>query len=160
VAGEFIEALRVMQQYGEEDRRRPLEMKIAIFRPGSLGGTPCVGVETVAGGFDWDAGKLMIYPSEPLTALSPEEVADIRKSVAGGQSWHAYQQHKEQQDKIKAAEQARDKAQELLARFVAHFDEHQRLSDEPNENAAVQNDLQWFALVEDARTALNLLVKK
>lgn len=103
-----------MQHYVTEDERRPMKLAIAVTSQGAIGGTPCVEVETVAAGFDWDAGKLMIYPAQPLTTLSPEQVEDIRKSVAGGQSWHAYQAYKKHQDQLKAVEAERDQLRTAL----------------------------------------------
>lgn len=91
---EFKSALQVMQHYVTEDERRPMKLAIVVTSQGSIGGTPCVEVQNIQAGFDWDHGKLMIYPAQPLTTLTSEDVADIRKSVAGGQSWHAYQAQK------------------------------------------------------------------
>lgn len=76
-----------------ENERRPMRLVIQTLKPGSIGGTPCVDVEGINAGFDWDHGKLIVRPEKPLTALSPEDVAAIRKSAAEGQSWHAYQTH-------------------------------------------------------------------
>ena len=105
---EFKNALKVMQHYVTEDERRPMKLVVVVNDPGSIGGTPCVEVETVVAGFDWDAGKMMIFPSKSLTALSPAQVDEISKSAAGGQSWHAYQAYNKYQEQLKAAEAQRD----------------------------------------------------
>lgn len=76
-----------------ENSRRPTKLVIQVLQPGSIGGTPCVDVEAISAGFDWDKGKLIIRPDKPLTSLSPDEVEAIKKSAAAGQSWHAYQTH-------------------------------------------------------------------
>lgn len=78
----------------QENARRPMKLVIKTHRPGSIGGTPCVDVENIAAGFDWDHGKLIFTPSKPLTVLTPEDVAAINKSVREGQSWHAFEAHK------------------------------------------------------------------
>lgn len=101
-------ALHVIQQCLSEDERRPMKLAVVVQSQGSIGGTPCVEVGSMQAGFDWDAGKLMIYPSQPLIQLSPEDVAAIRESVSKGQSWHAYQAYKVQQEKLKAAQAQRD----------------------------------------------------
>lgn len=76
---------------------------IVVHSPGRIGSTPSVEVQSIQAGFDWDAGKVMIFPAQPLTTLTPEQVADITDSVRKGQSWHAYQEykkHKEQLEKL------------------------------------------------------------
>lgn len=83
---------------------RPTKLVIVIQRPGSIGGTPCVELEGVHEGFDWDSGKLMFYPAKPLTVLSPEDVAAIHESVRLGQSWHANQAHMKTAAQRRAAE--------------------------------------------------------
>lgn len=72
------------------------ELRIVVHAPGSLGGTPSVGLSGrgIQVGFDWDNGKLLLTPEVPLTRLTPEDVAAIHESVKKGQSWHAYEAHK------------------------------------------------------------------
>lgn len=77
-----------------------LKMAIPVFRPGSIGPTPRVEVTGLSVGFDWDRGVLFAHPEQTLTTLTPEEVADIRASVARGQSWHAYQAYKRQHEQL------------------------------------------------------------
>lgn len=86
------------------NRRDDARIMIQDYRPGSLGGTPCVGIDSIHSGFDWDAGKVIITPEQKVTSLTTEEVEAILTSAREGQSWHAYQIHKKQQDKIKALE--------------------------------------------------------
>lgn len=81
---------------------RPTKLVIVIQRPGSLGGTPCVELESVHEGFDWDNGKLMFYPAQPLTALTPEQLEEIRESVKNGQSWHANEAYRKVREKCDA----------------------------------------------------------
>ena len=83
---------------------KELQLKVKVFSPGKVGGSACVSVTGMYLGFDWDAGKILIHTDKALTALSPEDVAAIYKSINEGQSWHAYQQHKKQADIIKAHE--------------------------------------------------------
>ena len=98
------EALEQLQQAAEQSKGRHLNICIPVFRPGSIGGTPCVMVQGVRLGFDWDHGKVMLITEEQLTTLSPEDVAAIRDSARKGQSWHAYQTYKAMQEKLDAAE--------------------------------------------------------
>ncbi|HEA3393608.1 TPA: hypothetical protein RVT40_004678, partial [Escherichia coli] len=82
---------------------RDMDVTIVVHSPGRIGSTPSVEVQSIQAGFDWDAGKVMIFPAQPLTTLTPEQVADITDSVRKGQSWHAYQEykkHKEQLEKL------------------------------------------------------------
>ncbi|HIB5070520.1 ead/Ea22-like family protein [Escherichia coli] len=83
--------------------RRDMDVTIVVHSPGSIGSTPSVEVQSIHAGFDWDSGKVLIFPAQPLTTLTPEQVADITDSVRKGQSWHAYQEykkHKEQLEKL------------------------------------------------------------
>ncbi|WP_423779689.1 ead/Ea22-like family protein [Escherichia coli] len=80
-----------------------MDVTIVVHSPGSIGSTPSVEVQSIHAGFDWDSGKVLIFPAQPLTTLTPEQVADITDSVRKGQSWHAYQEykkHKEQLEKL------------------------------------------------------------
>lgn len=84
-------------------QRRDPEITIAIHSPGSIGASPSVEVESIQAGFDWDAGQVLIYPAQPLTTLTPEQVADITTSVRKGQSWHAYQEYKKYKAQLENA---------------------------------------------------------
>ena len=84
-------------------QRRDPEITIAIHSPGSIGPSPSVEVESIHAGFDWDAGQVMIYPAQPLTTLTPEQVADITESVRKGQSWHAYEAYKKHKAQLENA---------------------------------------------------------
>lgn len=84
-----------------DERDADHEVRIVVHAPGSLGGTPSVGLSArgIQVGFDWDNGKLLLNPEFPLTRLTPEDVAAIHESVKKGQSWHAYQAHKKTTEK-------------------------------------------------------------
>lgn len=84
-------------------QRRDPEITILVHSPGSIGLSPSVEVEAIHAGFDWDAGQVMIYPAQPLTTLTPEQVADITESVRKGQSWHAYQAYKKHKAQLENA---------------------------------------------------------
>lgn len=75
-------------------RVRKLKLKIPIFSPGSLGGTPSLDIHDLSLGFDHDQGRLFFCTEQQLSALSREEISAIQKSVSMGQSYHAYQQYK------------------------------------------------------------------
>jgi hypothetical protein len=82
-------------------QRRDPEITIVVHSPGSIGPSPSVEVEAIHAGFDWDAGQVMIYPAQPLTVLTPEQVAEISESVRKGQSWHAYEAYKKHKSQWK-----------------------------------------------------------
>lgn len=104
-------------------QRRDPEITIAVHLPGSIGASPSVEVEAIHAGFDWDAGQVLIYPAQPLTTLTPEQVADITTSVRKGQSWHAYEAYKKHKAQLEnaALEHAKVAGQrdELLKALVA-----------------------------------------
>ncbi len=66
--------------------RRDMDVTIVIHSPGSIGSTPSVEVQSIHAGFDWDSGKVLIFPAQPLTTLTPEQITDITDSVRKGQS--------------------------------------------------------------------------
>ncbi|EDY2029981.1 hypothetical protein GTB64_004423 [Salmonella enterica] len=53
----------------------------------TLGPRPTVQIVDFSNGFDWDRGTLFLHPSQPLTALTPDELAEVKKCRAEGQSW-------------------------------------------------------------------------
>nr|DAM52196.1 MAG TPA: hypothetical protein [Caudoviricetes sp.] len=95
-----------------QTQRRDPEVTILINAPGRIGPSPSVEVEAIHAGFDWDAGQVIIFPTHPLTVLTPEQVSAIEESVRKGQSWHAYEAHKKNRAEIKELTAQRD---ELLA---------------------------------------------
>ncbi|HCP8650847.1 TPA: DUF551 domain-containing protein [Escherichia coli] len=107
--------------------RRDMDVTIVVHSPGRIGSTPSVEVQSIQVGFDWDAGQVMIFPAQPLTTLTPEQITDITDSVRKGQSWHAYQEykkHKEQLEKLSVElEAANKRIAELEAEPVSNSDE-------------------------------------
>lgn len=90
-----------LNHYLEEDERRPITFAVEVFRPGSIGGTPCVEIKRIRAGFDWDQGKMLLTPAQPLTTLTPEDVEAIRQDIKKAQSpagYQAYKHNKEQRD--------------------------------------------------------------
>lgn len=43
--------------------RRDMDVTIVVHSPGSIGSTPSVEVKSIRAGFDWDSGKVLIFPS-------------------------------------------------------------------------------------------------
>ncbi|EFW9054828.1 DUF551 domain-containing protein [Shigella sonnei] len=103
--------------------RRDMDVTIVVHSPGSIGSTPSVEVQSIHAGFDWDSGKVLIFPAQPLTTLTPEQITDITDSVRKGQSWHAYQEykkHKEQLEKLSIElESAKNHIAELEAKPIS-----------------------------------------
>lgn len=95
--------------------RRDMDVTIVVHSPGRIGSTPSVEVQSIQAGFDWDAGQVMIFPSQPLTTLTPEQVADIADSVRKGQSWHAYQEYKKHQEQLEKLSIELDAAKQRIA---------------------------------------------
>ena len=71
------------------------DVMVSVQSQGELRGpTPAVGIIGAHAGFDWDSGRVLLTPAQPVVALTPEQVEAIVKSVRSGQSWHAYQTYK------------------------------------------------------------------
>lgn len=114
------QALDLLQRDNEMHARRfgDQVLHIQTFAPGSVGGSPGVGVVAMHSGFDWDKGRWLLQPEKPLTTLTPEDVNAIRDSVGKAQSWHAFQAWKKQQgeiDRLKAALKSITQAQDMGA---------------------------------------------
>ncbi|HFL5246145.1 TPA: hypothetical protein ACG36O_004118 [Escherichia coli] len=99
--------------------RRDMDVTIVVHSPGSIGSTPSVEVQSIQAGFDWDAGQVMIFPAQPLTMLTPEQVADITDSVRKGQSWHAYQEYKKHKEQLEKLSIELDAAKQRVAELEA-----------------------------------------
>jgi hypothetical protein len=92
---------------------RPLRLVIRKHNPGGMSGHGTTEVESIAVGFDWEAGRVIIHPAKPLTELSSEQVEAIEKSVRAGGSWHAFEAQKKLRERALKAE-ARAAELELL----------------------------------------------
>lgn len=99
--------------------RRDMDVTIVVHSPGSIGSTPSVEVQSIHAGFDWDSGKVLIFPSQPLTTLTPEQITDITDSVRKGQSWHAYQEYKKHQEQLEKLSIELDAAKQRIAELEA-----------------------------------------
>ena len=99
------EILAHIQDY----RRDQTTLAVEVFSPGSIGGTPRAYIVGMQAGFDWDNGVVLLKPSSPLTALTPEQVEAIMESAREGQSWHAYQAQKKLREQIRGLEDERDR---------------------------------------------------
>lgn len=56
-----------------------IDVVIPVAAVGTVGPHPCVVVESVAMGFDWDSGKYFINPVGDLREINRDEVAHLRK---------------------------------------------------------------------------------
>ena len=99
--------------------RRDMDVTIVVHSPGSIGSTPSVEVQSIHAGFDWDSGKVLIFPSQPLTTLTPEQITDITDSVRKGQSWHAYQEYKKHQEQLEKLSIELEAAEKRIAELEA-----------------------------------------
>ncbi|MFA8044644.1 DUF551 domain-containing protein [Escherichia coli] len=99
--------------------RRDMDVTIVIHSPGSIGSTPSVEVQSIHAGFDWDSGKVLIFPAQPLTTLTPEQITDITDSVRKGQSWHAYQEYKKHKEQLEKLSIELDAAKQRVAELEA-----------------------------------------
>jgi hypothetical protein len=68
-----------------------LDVMILINLPyATVGSRPMVGIESVYGGFDWEAGRLMIKPTEGLTP-SDRDFAKQMKDMQDKLGWSDYE---------------------------------------------------------------------
>ncbi|HHV0248226.1 TPA: ead/Ea22-like family protein [Escherichia coli] len=136
--------------------RRDMDVTIVVHSPGSIGSTPSVEVQSIHAGFDWDSGKVLIFPAQPLTTLTPEQITDITDSVRKGQSWHAYQEykkHKEQLEKLSIElDAAKQRIAELEGNFTALAAENAGIKSAIPESRDIEDDnMDDVSLAEDFR---------
>jgi hypothetical protein len=68
-----------------------LDVMILINLPyATVGSRPMVGIESVYGGFDWEAGRLMIKPTEGLTPTD-RDFAKQMKDMQDKLGWSDYE---------------------------------------------------------------------
>ncbi|EQD80914.1 hypothetical protein B1A_00383, partial [mine drainage metagenome] len=68
------------------------DVMVSVQSQAELRGTiPAVGINAAHAGFDWDSGRVLLTPAQPVVALTAAQVEAIVKSVREGQSWHTYQ---------------------------------------------------------------------
>ena len=68
-----------------------LDVMILINLPyATVGSRPMVGIESVHGGFDWEAGRLMIKPTEGLTPTD-RDFAKQMKDMQDKWGWSEYE---------------------------------------------------------------------
>ena len=66
------------------------EIRIVISSHNSVGGTPTVGVKNMYCGFDWDAGKMMIFTDKPVMRTDQKSIEELRKE-AEKLGWDMYE---------------------------------------------------------------------
>ena len=67
-----------------------IRVGIVVKTVGSIGGTPVVDIKNIQAGFDWDNGKLMIFPEKDLRSIEADELAALRKE-SEKQGWAEYE---------------------------------------------------------------------
>lgn len=82
-------------------RDKQRTVNIVVVNEGTMGATPTVNVKQSSFGFDWDSQMFMLFPEQPLTTLTREEIEDISKSVNNTQSFHTRQLLKENYEREK-----------------------------------------------------------
>jgi CO dehydrogenase/acetyl-CoA synthase delta subunit len=60
--------------------RDDLEVVVCVERAGAIGATPAVSVKSANLGFDWDQGRLVLYPETTLREIDRDEIAALRKN--------------------------------------------------------------------------------
>jgi hypothetical protein len=86
-------------ELSQRDKQRTVN--IVVVNEGTMGATPTVNVKQASFGFDWDSQMFMLFPEQPLTTLTREEIEDISKIVNNTQSFHTRQILKENYEREK-----------------------------------------------------------
>jgi len=63
---------------------------VVVKTAGTVGGTPCVNIKNMQFGFDWDKGKLMIFPEKDLRTIEADELERLRKA-SDKEGWAQYE---------------------------------------------------------------------
>jgi hypothetical protein len=97
-------------ELSQRDKQRTVN--IVVVNEGTMGATPTVNVKQASFGFDWDSQMFMLFPEQPLTTLTREEIEDISKSVNNTQSFHTRQILKENYER-----------EQTLREFIKNLDQ-------------------------------------
>ena len=81
---------RVIENHNQYGGGREVVASIVVCVPGMIGGTPTVNVKSIQAGFDWDNGKLLIYPEKDLRTIEADEILALRKYVEK-EGWVEYE---------------------------------------------------------------------
>jgi hypothetical protein len=65
-------------------------ISIVVKTAGTAGGTPGVGVKNMQAGFDWDNGRLLIFPEKDLRTIEADELERLRKA-SDKEGWAQYE---------------------------------------------------------------------
>ena len=71
---EQTEQQAIRQRLNLED----VQVVIATHKVGLIGGTPNTNIKCINLGFDWDRGKLIIYPEQTLREISRDEIKTLK----------------------------------------------------------------------------------
>lgn len=71
---EQMEQQVIRQRLNLED----VQVVIATHKVGLIGGTPNTNVKRIDLGFDWDRGKLIIYPEQTLREIDRDEIKALK----------------------------------------------------------------------------------
>ena len=71
---EQMEQQSIRQRFNLED----IQVVIATHKVGLSGGTPNTNIKRIDLGFDWDRGKLIIYPEQTLREIDRDEIKALR----------------------------------------------------------------------------------
>ena len=76
----------------QQRHKDPTEIRVCIpiQTVTAFGGTPCVDIESIRDGFDWDMNKLMIYPAKDLS-LTDQISLDQQREEHKKAVWSAYE---------------------------------------------------------------------
>ena len=87
----FSELKRLVDLYHRDGHHEDPEVVIEIKLPYStVGGMPTVKIKNAQMGFDWDRGKFIFHPEEPLTP-SDRDFATQMKEMQERASWADYE---------------------------------------------------------------------
>ena len=90
-----------------------LKVCIKVERVGAVGSSPTVEVKNVSAGFDWDKGKLIIYPESLLREVDRDELDMINKKMKeAGWNYYEFSNLKRENAKLKQKIQELQKAQD------------------------------------------------
>ena len=82
-----VSELKVILEHEDDN----LDVMILINLPyATVGSRPMVGIESIHGGFDWEAGRLMIKPTEGLTPTD-RDFAKQMKDMQDKLGWSDYE---------------------------------------------------------------------
>ena len=76
----LLEVTTILERIGKDRRSEDFQLVIPVEKVRSIGSTPAVNVKYISLGFDWDSGRIILWPEEKLRVITENEIKSLREN--------------------------------------------------------------------------------